>query len=291
MHRSELADRRRQRSSAMPRHERPFDPLRHGPREASRVPSRWTGDSLRVNGDEIKVLAESAIRNEAALGLTLGVDVGLGERRVCSTARAKRLRKPPGSRWREEGADLCSRRRKDVDATVVYGVNHGDPTQGRASKSFPMLPAPPTASLRMVKPLHESVGVEARHHDHHPCLHQRSGADRRLSISDLRRARSATMSHDSDQDRRRRRRGSWCLPELNGKLDGFAIRVPTINVSAGGSESSKRSRDYQRRGGQFGLLKNAAEGELEGSARVQRRATGVRGFQPQPGILDLTTPP
>ena len=72
------------------------------------------------------------------------------------------------------------------------------------------------------------------------------------------------------------------LPELKGKLDGFAIRVPTINVSlvdlsfiAGAQTSVDEINE---------LMKAAAAGAAQGHSRLQRRAAGIGGLQPRPGI-------
>ena len=116
---------------------------------------------------------------------------------------------------------------KDVDATVVYGVNHSvlkssDTVISNASCTTNCL-AP------MVKPLHEKIGLV---HGLMTTVHAYTNDQVLTDVyhSDLRRARSATMSMIPTKTGAAAAVG-LVLPELNGKLDGFAIRVPVINVS------------------------------------------------------------
>ena len=114
-----------------------------------------------------------------------------------------------------------------MDATIVYGVNHGvlkasDTVISNASCTTNCL-AP------LVKPLNDAIGLET---GLMTTIHAYTN-DQVLSDvmhEDLRRARSATMSMIPTKTGAAAAVG-LVLPELNGKLDGFAIRVPTINVS------------------------------------------------------------
>ena len=83
----------------------------------------------------------------------------------------------------------------------------------------------------MVKPLHEKIGVE---NGVMTTVHAYTNDQVLTDVyhTDLRRARSATMSMIPTNTGAASAVG-LVLPELNGKLDGFAIRVPTINVSTG----------------------------------------------------------
>ena len=75
------------------------------------------------------------------------------------------------------------------------------------------------------------------------------------------------------------------LPELNGKLDGFAIRVPTINVSIVDlSFVAKKPTTVDEVNA---AVKQASRIRPQGHPRLQHRAAGVVGLQPQPGQLDL----
>jgi glyceraldehyde 3-phosphate dehydrogenase len=115
----------------------------------------------------------------------------------------------------------------DVDATVVYGVNHGvlkasDTVISNASCTTNCL-AP------LAKVLHEKIGIV---HGLMTTIHAYTNDQVLTDVyhSDLRRARSATMSQIPTKTGAAAAVG-LVLPELNGKLDGFAMRVPTINVS------------------------------------------------------------
>jgi glyceraldehyde 3-phosphate dehydrogenase len=116
---------------------------------------------------------------------------------------------------------------KDVDATVVYGVNHhvlkgSDSVISNASCTTNCL-AP------LVKPLHTHIGVlGGLMTSIHAYTNDQVLTD--VYHTDLRRARSATQSMILTKTGAAAAVG-LVLPELDGKLDGFAIRVPTINVS------------------------------------------------------------
>lgn len=179
------------------------------------------GDYMIVNGDKIKVLAE---RDPAKLPWKeLGVDVVL-ECTGFFTDRAS------AGKHIEGGAKkvlISAPGGKDIDATVVFGVNEGvlkasDKIVSNASCTTNCL-AP------MAKALHESVGIE---HGLMTTIHAYTN-DQVLSDvyhKDLRRARSATMSMIPTTTGAAKAVG-LVLPDLAGKLDGFAMRVPTINVS------------------------------------------------------------
>ena len=116
---------------------------------------------------------------------------------------------------------------KDVDATIVYGVNHQvlkstDTVVSNASCTTNCL-AP------LVKPLHDTIGVVA---GIMTTIHAYTNDQVLTDVyhSDLRRARSATQSMIPNTTGAAAAVG-LVLPELNGRLDGFSVRVPTINVS------------------------------------------------------------
>ncbi len=115
----------------------------------------------------------------------------------------------------------------DVDATIVYGVNHQvlkktDTVVSNASCTTNCL-AP------LVKPLHDKIGLVA---GIMTTIHAYTNDQVLTDVyhSDLRRARSATQSMIPTKTGAAAAVG-LVLPELNGKLDGYAVRVPTINVS------------------------------------------------------------
>src|SRR5690606_17673979 len=116
---------------------------------------------------------------------------------------------------------------KDVDATIVYGVNHevlkaSDTVISNASCTTNCL-AP------LVKPLHEKLGLET---GLMTTIHAYTNDQVLTDVyhSDLRRARTATQRMIPTSPGAAAAVG-LVLPELAGKLDGFAIRVPTTNVS------------------------------------------------------------
>jgi glyceraldehyde 3-phosphate dehydrogenase len=179
------------------------------------------GDSMVVDGDRIRVLAQ---RNPAELPWgTLGVDVVLECTGLFTT-------KEKASAHLKGGAKkviISAPGGKDVDATVVYGVNHGTL---KASHTVISNASCTTNCLApLVKPLHDKIGVvNGLMTTVHAYTNDQVLTD--VYHEDLRRARSATMSMIPTKTGAAAAVG-LVLPELNGKLDGYAIRVPTINVS------------------------------------------------------------
>jgi glyceraldehyde 3-phosphate dehydrogenase len=178
-------------------------------------------DSLVVDGDRIKVLAE---RDPAKLPWkALGVDVVL-ECTGLFTSKAK------AGAHLSAGAKkvvISAPGEKDVDRTIVYGVNHGslkasDTVISNASCTTNCL-AP------LVKALDDRIGVvSGLMTTVHAYTNDQVLTD--VYHSDLRRARSASQNMIPTKTGAAAAVG-LVLPHLNGKLDGFAIRVPTINVS------------------------------------------------------------
>jgi glyceraldehyde 3-phosphate dehydrogenase len=179
------------------------------------------GDSMVVNGDRIRVLAQ---RDPAKLPWgQLAVDTVL-ECTGLFTSKAKAGAHIAGGARR---VVISAPGDKDVDATVVYGVNHGvlkasDTVISNASCTTNCLA--PVAQV-----LHRHIGLVA---GVMTTIHSYTNDQVLTDVyhSDLRRARSATMSQIPTKTGAAAAVG-LVLPELNGKLDGFAVRVPTINVS------------------------------------------------------------
>src|SRR5438067_6389787 len=179
------------------------------------------GDAMVVNGDRIKVLAQ---KNPAELPWSaLGVDVVLESTGLFTT-------KEKASAHLKGGAKkvvISAPGGKDVDATIVYGVNH---TTLKASDTVISNASCTTNCLvPLVKPLHDKIGVV---NGLMTTIHAYTNDQLLTDVyhEDLRRARSATMSMIPTKTGAATAVG-LVLPELNGKLDGYAIRVPTINVS------------------------------------------------------------
>jgi len=179
------------------------------------------GDSMVVNGDRIRVLAE---RNPAKLPWgALGVDYVL----ECTGLFASKAK---ASQHIEGGAHkvvISAPGGNDVDATVVYGVNHD---VLRASHTVVSNASCTTNCLAPVaKVLHDNVGiVSGLMTTIHAYTNDQVLTD--VYHEDLRRARSATMSMIPTKTGAAAAVG-LVLPALKGKFDGFAVRVPTINVS------------------------------------------------------------
>lgn len=179
------------------------------------------GDYMKVNGDAIRVLAQ---RNPAELPWgELGVDAVL----ECTGLFTSKEKASAHLKGGARKVIISAPGGKDVDATVVYGVNHqvlkaSDTVISNASCTTNCL-AP------LVKPLHEKIGVvQGLMTTIHAYTNDQVLTD--VYHEDLRRARSATQSMIPTKTGAAVAVG-LVLPELDGKLDGFAIRVPTINVS------------------------------------------------------------
>jgi len=179
------------------------------------------GDSMVVNGDRIRVLAD---RNPAALPWSdLGVDVVL-ECTGFFTTKAK------ASAHLQGGAQkviISAPGGADVDATIVYGINQNVLKSSHTVISNASCTTNCLAPL--VKPLHDAIGLET---GLMTTVHAYTNDQVLTDVyhEDLRRARSATMSMIPTKTGAAAAVG-LVLPELNGRLDGYAIRVPTINVS------------------------------------------------------------
>ncbi len=173
-----------------------------------------------VNGDRMRVFCE---RDPKKLPWAeLGVDVVL----ECTGAfRSKESCLP----HLESGAKkvLISAPGKEVDATVVYGVNEDVLTADMTVVSNASCTTNCLAPV--VKPLNDALGVvNGLMTTVHAYTNDQNVTD--VYHKDLRRARSATHSMIPTKTGAAAAVGK-VLPELNGKLDGFAVRVPTINVS------------------------------------------------------------
>jgi glyceraldehyde 3-phosphate dehydrogenase len=209
------------------------------------------GGDLVVNGDRIKVLQE---RDPAKLPWgALGVDL------VMECTGIFRSRDTAGAHIAGGARKvIVSAPGQNVDNTIVYGVNHhtlkaSDEVISNASCTTNCL-AP------VAKVLHEAIGIE---HGLMTTIHAYTN-DQVLTDfyhKDLRRARSATMSQIPTKTGAAAAVG-MVLPELNGKLDGFSMRVPTINVSVVDlTFTASRATTIEEVNA---VAKAAAEGSLKG---------------------------
>lgn len=178
------------------------------------------GNMLIVNGQNIRVFAERDPANlpwkELNVDLVLECTGFFTDRESAMkhiNAGAKKV--------------LISAPGKNVDATVVYGVNH---TDLKASDLIVSNASCTTNCLApVVKPLNDAIGIESGLLN---TVHAYTNDQVLLdgAHEDLRRARSATQSIIPTKTGAASAVG-LVLPELAGKLDGFAMRVPVLNVS------------------------------------------------------------
>ena len=179
------------------------------------------GDYMVVNGDKIRVLAN---RNPAELPWgDLNVDVVL----ECTGFFTSKEKASAHLKGGAKKVIISAPGGKDVDATIVFGVNQDVLKKEHTVISNASCTTNCLAPL--VKPLHEKLGVVT---GLMTTIHAYTTDQVLTDVyhEDLRRARSATMSMIPTKTGAAVAVG-LVLPELNGKLDGFAMRVPTINVS------------------------------------------------------------
>ena len=179
------------------------------------------GDSIVVNGDRIKVLAE---RDPSKLPWgALGVDM-VFECTGIFTSKAKASAHLAGG---AKKVLISAPGGSDVDGTVVFGVNHDILSSAMTVVSNASCTTNCLAPLAKV--LHDGIGIQS---GLMTTIHAYTNDQVLTDVyhEDLRRARSATMSMIPTKTGAAAAVG-LVLPQLKGKLDGFAIRVPTINVS------------------------------------------------------------
>ena len=207
---------------------------------------------LIVDGDRVKVYAE---RDPAKLPWKeLGIDVVLESTGLFASREKSSAHLAAGARKVVISAPAGT----GVDATIVYGVNHhvlksSDEIISNASCTTNCL-AP------LAKVLHDTIGIEQ---GLMTTIHAYTNDQVLTDVyhTDLRRARSATQSMIPTKTGAATAVG-MVLPELDGRLDGFAMRVPTLNVSVvdltfrAGRETTTEEIDQ--------AVRAASEGELEG---------------------------
>ncbi len=210
------------------------------------------GDSMVVDGDRIRVLAQ---RNPAELPWRdLGVDVVLECTGLFTTKEKASAHLKGGARK----VIISAPGGKDVDATIVYGVNRATL---KASHTVISNASCTTNCLApLVKPLHDKIGVVS---GLMTTIHSFTNDQVLTDVyhEDLRRARAAGHNMIPTKTGAAAALG-LVLPELVGKLDGYAIRVPTINVSIVDlSFIAARDTSVDEING---IMQSAADGELKG---------------------------
>jgi glyceraldehyde 3-phosphate dehydrogenase len=236
------------------------------------------GDYIVINGDRIRVFSE---RDPSKLPWA---DLGIEVVHECTgffTSKAK------ASAHITAGAKkviISAPGGDDVDGTIVFGVNHNtlkasDTVISNASCTTNCL-AP------IVKPLHDAIGVES---GLMTTIHSYTNDQVLTDVyhSDLRRARSATQSMIPTKTGAAAAVG-LVLPELAGKLDGFAMRVPTINVSVvdltfqAARNTSKAEIDE--------ILTAASKGALKGLLDINERPLVSIDFNHNPASSIYESP-
>lgn len=208
--------------------------------------------SLIVAGDEIQVLSE---RDPAKLPWKkLDIDVVLECTGLFASRNKAQLHIDAGAKKVLISAPAGT----DVDATIVYGINHHilkstDNIVSNASCTTNCL-------VPLVKPLHEKLGLVA---GLMTTVHAYTNDQVLTDVyhTDLRRARSATHSMIPTKTGAASAIG-LVMPELKGKLDGFAIRVPTINVSVVDLTLTVEQKTDVNAVNE--IIKNASQNELKG---------------------------
>jgi glyceraldehyde 3-phosphate dehydrogenase len=234
--------------------------------------------AIVVNGDRIRVCAE---RDPAKLPWgELGVDVVLECTGLFTTREKASAHLAAGAKKVIISAPGGS----DVDGTFVYGVNHD---QLKASHTIISNASCTTNCLApLAKVLHAKIGIV---HGLMTTIHAYTNDQVLTDVfhKDLRRARSATMSQIPTKTGAAIAVG-LVLPELNGRLDGFSMRVPTINVSVvdlsfvAERETSKDEIDA--------VMNEAAAGAMRGILAVNTKPLVSVDFNncPASGTYDAT---
>ncbi len=210
------------------------------------------GDALVVNGDRIRVLST---RDPSQLPwAAMGVDVVHECTGLFTTKEKAGLHLKAGAKK----VIISAPGGKDVDATIVVGVNHAALKKEHTVISNASCTTNCLAPL--VKPLNDSIGLVC---GLMTTIHSYTNDQVLTDVyhEDLRRARSATQSMIPTKTGAAAAVG-LVLPELAGRLDGYAIRVPTINVSIvdlsfiGARDTSVEEVNK--------IMKAAADGPLKG---------------------------
>jgi glyceraldehyde 3-phosphate dehydrogenase len=236
------------------------------------------GDCMVINGDRIKMFST---RNplETPWG-EYGVDVVL----ECTGAFTSKEKAMIHIQQGAKKVLISAPGEQDVDATIVYGVNH----QSLKASDLVVSNASCTTNCLapIVKPILDTIGIEA---GLMTTIHAYTNDQVLTDVyhKDMRRARSATMSMIPTKTGAAKAVG-LVLPALLGKFDGFAMRVPVINVSVVDltfTPSRKTSVEEVN-----AIVKNASESSLKGVLAYNTLPLVSVDFNhnPLPSIFDST---
>jgi glyceraldehyde 3-phosphate dehydrogenase len=223
---------------------------------------------VTVNGDSIDVgrgpIRVTAVRNPAELPhRDLGVDVALECTGIFTSKEKAKAHLQAGAK-----RVLVSAPCDEADLTVVFGVNDGKLTRDHLVVSNASCTTNCLAPVAQV--LHEAIGIDK---GFMTTIHSYTGDQPTLDTlhKDLYRARAAALSMIPTSTGAAKAVG-LVLPELNGRLDGSAVRVPTPNVSLIDFKfvaKRKTSKDEVNQ-----AIKTAAAGRLK----------GILGFTDSPNV-------
>ena len=210
-----------------------------------------SGDTIDVGTGPIKV---TAIRNPAELPhRELGVDIALECTGIFTSKDKAKAHLDAGAK-----RVLVSAPCDDADLTVVYGVNHDKLSKDHLVVSNASCTT--NCLSPVAKVLNDAVGIE---HGFMTTIHSYTGDQPTLDTmhKDLYRGRAAALSMIPTSTGAAKAVG-LVLPELNGKLDGSAIRVPTPNVSVVDLKFTSKKKTTKEEINE--AIKRAAAQELKG---------------------------
>src|SRR6266480_3114348 len=219
------------------------------------------GDSIDCGTGKIKV---TAIKNPAELPWQeLGIDIALECTGIFTSKEKASVHLQAGAK-----RVLVSAPADGADLTVVYGVNHDKLTKDH--KVVSNASCTTNCLAPVAKVLHDAVGIDK---GFMTTIHSYTGDQPTLDTmhKDLYRARAAALNMIPTSTGAAKAVG-LVLPELSGKLDGFAIRVPTPNVSV---------IDFK-----FVAKKATTKDEINGAIKraAEQQLKGILGFTDQPNV-------
>ncbi len=177
---------------------------------------------------------------------------------------------------------LISAPAKDPDITVAFGINH-DKLDKAKHKIISNASCTTNCLTPVAKVLLESFGIKR---GLMTTIHSYTNDQNLLDLphKDLRRARAAALSMIPSTTGAAKAVAE-VIPELKGKLDGTAVRVPTPERLA--RRSHRRDREAGDRRGDQRRVQEGGRGRAEGRPRVLRGAHGLDRLQRQPALVDL----
>jgi glyceraldehyde 3-phosphate dehydrogenase len=214
-------------------------------------PVEVKGDKLVINGDEITVCQQ---RDPAQLPWKdLGIDIALECSGIFTEKQKAALHLQAGAK-----KVLISAPATEEDLTVVYGINHDKLKPEHTVVSNASCTTNCLAPVAFV--LNNAIGIEK---GFMTTIHSYTGDQNTVDTAhkDLHRARAAALNMIPTSTGAAKAVGK-VLPELNGKLDGTSIRVPTPNVSV--VDFKFVSKKPTTKEEVIAAIKTAADGPLKG---------------------------